>query len=132
MIDMKPGLYYMAHPYTCKDEHGNFVLAGEDANFQLANYRASRLLLLGYNVYSPISHTHPIHRACPEFLARHEHELWYRLDIAFLENASFTGVILCPGWEKSKGCLLEKKWFEQRDLSVLYYEDLIKEFEIGK
>jgi len=122
----------MAHVYTCKDEKGNFVPDGEDANFQLANYRASRLLILGYNIYSPISHTHPIHRACPEFLARHEHEIWYHLDIAFVENANFAGIILCPGWEESKGCLLEKKWFEEHNLPILYYENLIKESKIGK
>ena len=71
------GLWYFAHPYTVKDDDGRYVPEGEEANFQLANIRAAELIRLGYNVYSPISHTHPIHRASPTFLGRHEHEVWY-------------------------------------------------------
>lgn len=125
MSDNK-GLWYFAHPYTCRDENGHYVPEGEEANFQLANYRSGRLLLLGYNVYSPISHTHPIHRATPEFLARHEHEAWYRLDMDLISRTRFTGIILAPGWENSKGCIEERKWFESREFPVLFYEDVIR------
>ena len=123
-------LYYMAHPYTCKDKEGRFVPEGEDANFHLSNYRASRLMLLGYNIYSPISHTHPIHRACPEFLARHEHKMWYQLDIALIEKTDFNGIILCPGWENSKGCKLEKDWFVKKGKEILFYTNLVKQMGI--
>jgi len=124
------GLYYLAHPYTCKDKDGKYVPKGEDANFQLANYRAGQCLLRGYNVYSPISHTHPIHRATVEFLARHEHETWYQLDIDFIDRTRFSGIILCPGWETSKGCMLEKQWFEAKGLPVLYYAQVVEELKL--
>lgn len=117
----KKELWYFAHPYTAKDKEGKYVPEAEDANFQLSCYRASRLLLAGYNIYSPISHTHPIHRACPEFLAKHEHELWYQLDLAFIEQTNFTGIILAPGWELSKGCNLEHEWFKLHNKKVLLY-----------
>lgn len=122
-------LYYFAHPYTCKDETepGKYVMAGEDANFNLCCWRAGRLLLRGFNVYSPISHTHPIHKATPEFLGRHEHEMWYDLDNNFLENTNFAGIILAPGWHLSKGCVAEKEWFEKRGKEVLYYQNLVTE-----
>jgi hypothetical protein len=130
-VKRKPGLYYFAHPYTAKDNKGCYVPAAEEANFRLCCYRSSRLLLAGYNIYSPISHTHPIHCACPEFLQRHEHKLWYELDIAFIEHAGFTGVILAPGWGTSKGCKLEYEWFLSHKQSngepheILLYKDIV-------
>uniref|UniRef100_A0A6M3JWF8 DUF1937 domain-containing protein n=1 Tax=viral metagenome TaxID=1070528 RepID=A0A6M3JWF8_9ZZZZ len=119
------GLWYFAHPYTCKDKDGNYIQAGEEANFRLCCWRSSRLLLAGYNIYSPIAHTHPIHMACPEFLARQEHEMWYQLDIDFISRTSFTGIILAPGWKESKGCVLEKEWFEDHDRRILTYEEAV-------
>lgn len=118
-------LYYFAHPYSCKDKNGNYVIAGEEANFRLCNYRASRLLLAGYNVYSPISHTHSIHLACPEFLTRHEHGMWYQLDMALIEKTDFDGIILAPGWADSTGCCMERNWFVEHGKHVLDYETII-------
>lgn len=122
------GLWYFAHPYTCRDKDGNFVPEGEDANFHICNVRASELLLRGYNVYSPISHTHPIHRACPTFLARKEHEMWYQLDNEFIDKTNWSGIILAPGWEKSSGCKAEKERIEARGLPALFYKDIMDEF----
>lgn len=122
---MNKGLWYFAHPYTCKDKDGNYVPEGEEANFRLANYRAARLIKAGYNVYSPISHTHPIHRALPAFLARHEHELWYELDLDFLKRTKFAGIILAPGWTQSKGCGMEHDWFLKKHLPRVNYSDII-------
>lgn len=123
---MNKGLWYFAHSYTVKDREGKYVPEGEDANFHLCNWRAAQLLRAGYNIYSPISHTHPIHRACPEFLAAHEHEMWYQLDIHFLENANFQGIILAPGWDYSKGCEIERSWFVAHNKEVLFYTDIVK------
>ena len=36
------------------------------------------------------------------------------------------GIILAPGWEKSKGCIAELLIFEQEHLEVLYYDDLVR------
>jgi len=119
------GFYYFAHPYTCRDKDGNFVSEGEQANFELCNQRAARLIELGYNIYSPISHTHPIHRASPVFLGRHEHEAWYVLDNEFIAKTQFDGIILAPGWENSSGCVNECRQFEERGLKVLMYEHVL-------
>ncbi|MCJ7482607.1 MAG: DUF1937 family protein [Thermodesulfovibrionales bacterium] len=122
---MNRGLYYFAHPYTCVDADGNYVSEGEDANFRICNYRAGRLMSMGYNLYSPISHTHPIHRASPIFLARHEHEAWYYLDLEFIARTNFDGIILAPAWELSKGCQMEREAFERKNLPVYLYTDII-------
>jgi len=126
MKNQTKGLWYFAHPYTCRDKEGRFLFEGEDANFRICNYRASRLLLLGFNIYSPISHTHPIHSSCPEFLSNQEHELWYELDNEFIDKTDWSGIILAPGWENSSGCVAEKERFEKRELPVLYYEEIIQ------
>ncbi len=83
------------------------------------------MIELGYNVYSPISHTHPIHRASPVFLARHEHEAWYKLDMDFISKTQFDGIILAPGWEDSRGCLMERDWFLKAGLRILTYEEAV-------
>lgn len=124
-VELKEGLWYFAHPYTSKDKDGNYVSAAEEANFRLACYRASALMEIGYNVYSPISHTHPIHLASPAFLSRHEHDMWYVLDNHFLANCNFKGIILAPLWETSKGCKAEKRWFEDNQRVVEFYGDLL-------
>jgi len=119
------GFYYFAHPYTCRDKDGKFVSEGEQANFELCNQRAAKLIEMGYNIYSPISHTHPIHRASPVFLARHEHEAWYDLDNEFIAKTQFDGIILAPGWEKSTGCKNEREQFGSRGLIAIEYEDAL-------
>ena len=119
------GFYYFAHPYTCVDAEGKYVSEGEEANFNICNYRAGRLLAMGYNIYSPISHTHPIHRASPVFLARHEHKAWYYLDLEFIARTDFDGIVLAPAWELSKGCKMEREAFEKRNLPVYLYADII-------
>jgi len=125
------GFFYFAHPYTCKDltvPEGviKYVSEGEQANFELCNQRAARLIELGYNIYSPISHTHPIHRASSVFLARHEHEVWYALDNEFIARTQFDGIILAPMWEKSSGCRDERRQFEERGLKVLTYKEALE------
>ena len=121
------GFYYFAHPYTARDKDGNFVPEAEEANFQLCNQRAARLIEAGYNIYSPISHTHPIHRASPVFLSRHEHEAWYELDMEFLAKTQFDGIILAPGWEDSKGCRMEQEWFTEKGLEIKFYTTALTE-----
>ena len=120
------GVYYFAHPYTCKDKDGNYVSEGEEANFVLATVRSAELMKRGYNIYSPITHTHPIHRACPEFLARHEHMLWYKLDNEIIDNMNWKGIILAPGWQNSKGCRAELDRIGKLGGEVRMYSDLVK------
>ena len=121
------GLWYFAHPYTCRDKDGNFVQTGEEANFRLCCYRSGQLFLAGCNIYSPIAHTHPIHMATPEFLARHEHELWYQLDLDFIRKTDFDGIILAPLWETSKGCRMERNAFEDMGRDVKFYRQIVNE-----
>jgi len=115
------GFYYFAHPYTCKDQNGNYCLPAENAQFNICNQRAGKLMMAGYNIFSPISHSHPIHLATPAFLSGEVHGQWYDWDNEFIQKCNFDGIILAPGWEKSIGCVAEKKLFESQGKRVLYY-----------
>lgn len=114
----KSGVYYMAHAYT----------GDEVANFERATICASRLVSLGYVIHSPVSHGY-------HFEARIVGKCWAMMmafDRLFLESGNWAGLILCPGWEKSRGCFMEKKWFEDKNLPIYHYEDLVKETKIEK
>lgn len=126
---MKKGkdLYYFAHPYSVKDTVGNSIHVAEEANFNLACLRTAELLKKGYFVYSPIAHTHPVHIRDPKFISEGEYLLWLKLDNLFIEKTNFRGIILAPGWEKSNGCIGEKKKFEKKNLEVLFYKDIMAE-----
>lgn len=120
------GLYYFAHPYTRRDENGNRVQAAEDANFILACVRSGELIRRGFNIYSPIAHTHPIHMSCPALLAAHEAELWYHLDNEFIDSVKWEGIILAPEWDTSVGCRAERERMLDRGGRVLYYDNVVR------
>ena len=124
------GLWYFAHPYTRKDAEGRFVREAEEANFNLCNMRAGELIRRGFNIYSPISHTHPIHRACPALLARHEHEMWYQLDNEFIDSTKWQGIILPPEWETSSGCKAEKERIRVLGGMVKLYSTILVAYPI--
>ena len=128
MIKIKSGLFYFCHPYSAKTKEGR------EANFNLCCRRSAKLLLKGYNIFSPIVHSHPTERASPEMLQwsiEKRWEFWIDIDIALLEYVGFTGVILAPLWGRSKGCRREYDWFlshkqpDGRVHEILKYNDVI-------
>ncbi len=121
------GLYYFAHPWTCKDYRGNVITEGETANFNLCAMRAAELILRGYNVFAPIIHTHPIYMSSPEFLSNVEHNLWYDLDNELMSRVAWDGIILAPKWKLSGGCRAEREWFAEREMTLYEYDTLIKQ-----
>ena len=128
MIKMKPGFYYLCHPYSAKTAEGRIC------NFELCCRRSAKLLLKGYNIFSPIVHSHPIEMASPEMLAwplKDRWKFWIDVDMAILEYVGFTGAILAPLWGKSKGCKREYDWFlshrqpDGKVHEILKYYDLV-------
>ena len=109
MAKMKPGLYYFCHPYSAETKEGRI------ANYELCCRRSAKLLLKGYNIFSPIVHSHSIEMASPEMLKwpiEDRYKFWlYNIDFAILEFVNFTGAIFAPDWMKSRGCTKEYMWF---------------------
>ena len=126
MIEFKTGIWYFAHPYTCKDSQGNYVAGGEEANFRLCNIRAAKLIEMGYVIYSPISHTHPIHIAYPPFVGKNVHDMWYHFDNENIRQIPFKGIILAPNWEQSSGCRNERTMFMELGRTIVLYDDIMK------
>ena len=122
----KEGIWYFAHPYTCKDEQGNYIFGGEEANYRLCNIRAAKLIEAGYLIYSPISHTHPIHTAYPNFVGKQVHNMWYEFDNEFIRQVPFKGIILAPYWEESKGCSAELIMFMELKRQVMTYREALQ------
>jgi len=120
---VEQGWWYLAHSYTCKNDKGDYIFEGEVANFNMANIRAARLIDLGWHIYSPISHTHPIHAAYPPFVGGQVHAPWYAYDNDFIRTVPFVGIILCPGWEDSSGCRHEKELFEELGRRILFLHE---------
>lgn len=108
MVRMKLGYWYLCHPYSAQ------TIEGRISNFKLCCKRSAKLLLNGYNIFSPIVHSHLIEMASSEMLkwsAKDRWKFWINIDIALLEYVGFTGVILAPGWGASQGCQMEYDWF---------------------
>ena len=124
-VKFKEEIWYLAHPYTCKDSDGKYIWQGEEANFHLCCIRTAKLIEAGFVVYSPIAHTHPVHAAWPNFCGGEIHEMWYEFDNVFINLIPFKGIILAPQWETSSGCRSEKDLFERMHKPIWFYRDII-------
>lgn len=117
------GVWYFAHPYTCRDEDGKRDFRGQQANFNMCCYRSAQLIMQGYNIYSPICHSHPIQMAHPKL----QDDVWYRLDNEFIDSTNWVGIILAPQWETSDGCVQERQRIAKQGGEVKYYSKIMIE-----
>ena len=106
---MSEGITYLASPYS----HPAAEI--REWRFQAACQAAAHLMELGYIVYSPIAHTHPIAMAgkLPT-----DWEYWRRVDEAFLERCSKLIVLHIVGWDTSVGVQAEMKIAERLGLPI--------------
>ena len=110
--EMIDGLFYFAHPYDSTDNT-------PAKNYQLCNQRAVKLIDLGYMIFSPITHSHPLH-----VIKKHPSEFWMSIDRLIMPMCM--GLILAPRWKESRGCKEEYEYFKSIGRMILFYEDLIK------
>lgn len=101
---------YLAIPYS----------GMEESSFQQANEATVELLKNGYNVFSPITHSHPLTR----FNLPGTWDFWSKIDYQFLDWCDKV-VVLIPkeGWEKvetSKGCSAEVDYALKNGKSVTW------------
>lgn len=85
---------YLAIPYSGMAEH----------SFKTANKVAAELMNLGFIVFSPISHSHPIASQCS---VPGDWSYWEKFDTEFLKWCDKVIVVKLKGWEKSKGVAAE-------------------------
>jgi len=89
---------YLCMPYSHPE------IDRREARFRLSNQLAARLIEKGFNVLSPISHSHPI----AEFMNNHnDSNFWTRLDIEWIKHCDEMFVANHPAWRSSKGIAKE-------------------------
>lgn len=111
-------LTYLCCPYTSRKRTAGARLREQRARFVLVT-RATAWLIenAGWNVLSPITHSHPIHVLAG---LKGDWKTWERIDLEFID-CSRRAVVLCiPGWRESVGVTAELKYIRASGLPVLY------------
>jgi hypothetical protein len=94
MEKMSKPFAYLACPYSHQDSWRRI------ARFRAANKAVAELLLAGVNVYSPISHSHPL---TEEASLPCSWDFWRKIDRDYIEHSHKMYVLRLPGWEESIG-----------------------------
>lgn len=113
---------YLAVPYSKMDN---------ELSFEIANRTMVRFLNLRNNVFSPITHTHPI---VEMGLTKGTWDYWAEYDCQFIDWADEIIVIIPPtdnGWElvfTSIGVQAEIKYGEKHGKRVRYFDYATQKF----
>jgi len=103
---------YLASPYS------STVKAVCNDRFQATCKAAAKLMREGYNIFSPIAHSHPVSQHIGNHL---DHNFWLEQDLSFLDSwADEMWVLMIDGWEESEGIAAEIKRAEIIGLPVKY------------
>ena len=102
---------YLAVPYSDPDPEVRRM------RFELANEMAARLLEEGFNVLSPISHSHPISLYIGN---SNDGDFWCENSLAFLECCDEMRVYCLPGWRESRGIAREIEFAKSHGIPVTY------------
>lgn len=103
---------YIACPYSSELE------SVRELRFQLVCKKTAELMEQGYNVFSPISHSHPVSKytktdAC-------DSEFWIYQDLPLLEWADELWIYKLKGWENSKGIKKEIEYAKRLGKQIKY------------
>lgn len=105
-------LTYLTCPYTHPD-HSVSV-----ARFEAATKATAWLMRnKGWNVLSPITHSHPLHEIAG---MRGDWEFWKRIDTEFIGCSSRIVNLVIPGWHESVGVTAENKIAAELLLDIWY------------
>jgi hypothetical protein len=112
----KSSIIYLANPYS-----------HPDPEVQAARYRealrvTAELTRMGYVVFSPIVHSHPLHVS--EGVAG-DWNFWKFIDFEFIRNAGALMVVPMPGYRESRGVTEEIEYAVKIGIPVVFYEGAI-------
>ena len=116
---------YLATSYSYKTAPGMLRNISWLAKIvQYARFRrvtkATALLMVktGWNIFSPITHSHHIPQYIPDRLDTHT--FWLNLDFDWIEACDEVWVYMQPGWEESYGVSRELKYAARHGKPIRY------------
>jgi nucleoside 2-deoxyribosyltransferase len=105
-------MIYLAGPYSHPDHHVRCK------RYRALTKFAARLMKAGLNVYSPITHSHPM----TEFVdLPTDWEFWQRVDREYIEKCDLMLVLCLDGWTESVGVTAECHIAKSLGLPVIHY-----------
>jgi hypothetical protein len=112
---MSKHFIYMASPYS----HKNIDVMR--VRYLKACHAAAELMGLGFTVFAPIAHSHPIAGYLDAAL-RTDFDFWMLQDLPILRSASELVVVTLEGWEESRGVTREIELAKELGLPTRFYE----------
>jgi hypothetical protein len=98
-------MIYLATPYSHKGLLGRWVMW---MRFRIVTRIAAKIMQKGYNVFSPITLTHPIARLGN--IDQIDHEFWLKMDKWYVDRCDELWVVMLDGWKDSAGVKREIGW----------------------
>ena len=105
---------YLASPYSNPD------IMVKEQRFLAACGKAGELMSLGFLVYSPIAHSHPIAKICD---LPTDFKYWQEVNHEYILWADEVWVLMLPDWEYSAGIKNEIKFADSLDKTVRFLVD---------
>ena len=113
-------LTYLAVPYSFKHEDPEQVRMTHQFRFLEATKAAAWLMNLhAWNVFSPITHSHPLHKYAA---MRGDWEFWKKIDTEFLQISARIIVLGLEGWRTSAGVTAELKISDELGLPKYFLQ----------
>lgn len=103
-------MIYLASPYT------KYPFGLDDAAEDIAKV-TGRLMMMGLNVHSPIVPTHYIAKFAG--IDPVDHELWMKIDAAFIEVCDAMVIAQLTGWDVSRGVAHEIDVFTLQNKPIM-------------
>lgn len=110
---------YLACPYTHDEQEVMLERTKE------ATRVAAELMMDGYNVFSPLTHSHPISEWMP-YEYQTGADFWLERDLEFMEVADELFVLCLDGWKESTGVVREITEATQKGIPIIYLEKDVK------
>lgn len=111
---------YIASPYT--DQNPDVCAE----RFRMVSEFTADMINIGYVVYSPIAHSHPL---AIKYDLPEDSESWRHQNYGMLAKASELWVLKLQGFDTSKGVTDEVKFAEMCNIPVLYKMPIEKQGE---
>jgi len=114
---------YLATPYGWGSNKGLLARIIQWLRYYKVTKVAAYWLGKGYNMFSPITHTHPMSKHIDLL-----HSEWLGVDFQWIELCDELWVLCQPGWQSSDGVKQEVRFAKSKGLSIKFLKRGGKEF----